>query len=853
MNLKEIHRVLKETFQKELTNGRNRHIVFWYDEEGEFLDDIDDIRLENVRIWKLTKNNLFATKYELEVLAPTSHFLIYANMVRPKPREDWLLDIYKVATEFATDKITVIMRELGITDDSLGHLFKQYKTFFNNKARLQAFSKFLIEHYTEETIDLTVLASICKSKGNTMDEIVKKLMKDEQLEGNPTWEDVRKYGNEEKFWFLVEKYYGYSLKERTIKSLIIFFMLTHLSQHNADLEFPETWKGYISERPANIIVFMDQWMNHREERHTYNKLADEISSFIHVNNYTKAWDIHDMMNLDTFRIFDKKILRYLVEQLTNNLNHFDSYLEITSKRRRLHWYSVYHYEYEAVRQAVQLLKLTFGKTCFIPEQSSYEMFQSYSKEYYLLDTAYRKFYVAYDQIEQKENMLALRERVENVYSYGYIAELSIKWMTSLEQANHKNWPITGIMQQKNFFQTWVQPYLANKEKVFVIVSDAMRYEVAYELMEFLNNERKASTEITAIQAALPSYTDIGMASLLPHQQMTFHDANVVVDGIRSSSTLNRNQLLRQTVSDALVVQYQDVIAMNQTALREMFVGKKVVYIYHNTIDARGDHAATEMEVFSASEEAIRDIRLLVNQLVQNVSASNILVTSDHGFIYQRDPITHSQKIPQEVNHALLAKRRFIVSEEFPKTDGTLTYSMDYLFKQDCPLFVTVPKGINRFAIQGVGANFVHGGAMLQEIVIPVITFKNDRSKSLDNAVKKVDVKLITQVRKITNMMMYLEFFQVERIENKKLPLHLNVYFEDDQGERISNKNVIIADHISTKLSERTFREKFVFKNLAYERHRTYYLVLEDEDKKNDAIYERYSFTIDITTSNDFNF
>ncbi|WP_145453461.1 hypothetical protein, partial [Staphylococcus epidermidis] len=69
-------------------------------------------------------------------------------------------------------------------------------------------------------------------------------------------------------------------------------------------------------------------------------------------------------------------------------------------------------------------------------------------------------------------------------------------------------------------------------------------------------------------------------------------------------------------------------------------------------------------------------------------------------------------------------------------EGTWSFAMDYILDQPGGRFAIIPKGIHRFAIQGAGANYVHGGAMLQEIVVPVITFKNDRSKSSRNTVKK---------------------------------------------------------------------------------------------------------------------
>src|SRR5699024_4243436 len=133
-------------------------------------------QFDHVRKWHLTKHNLFATKYELEKNDPKTHFLIYANFPKPLPHEDWLYDQFKLGYEFATDKTTVTMRELGVNDESLRETFVNYKKFFNNKARTQAFKKFNIEAYTEEAIDFTILAVLSKSRVNSMDEILKVLL-----------------------------------------------------------------------------------------------------------------------------------------------------------------------------------------------------------------------------------------------------------------------------------------------------------------------------------------------------------------------------------------------------------------------------------------------------------------------------------------------------------------------------------------------------------------------------------------------------------------------------------------------------------------------------------------------------
>ncbi|RWR14658.1 BREX-1 system phosphatase PglZ type A [Siminovitchia fortis] len=851
MNLREIHRVLNDIYQKELTNGRKRHIVFWYDEEGEFIEDVDEIKLENVRIWKVTDHNLFATKYELEKKDTKSHFLLYANMPKPVPREDWLYDLYKIGHEFATDKITVIMRELGINDDGLRETFKSYKEFFNSRARFQSFQKYQVEFYTEETIDLTVLAVLCKSPTNTLDDILRRLFSKYKDNDESARDRIRKYGDEEKFWWLVEKYYGYTLPDRSIRELLIFFMLTYLSEQNPDMEIPETWQKYVSRRPANIIVFMDQWMNHRLGRHVFNLLSDEISDVVRANHYADQLDIEDIIHLDAFSVYDEKIIRYLAEQLTSGINHFEQYFDIIAKRRKLHWYPEYRYEYGAVLHAAKLLNYMEKWDYFIPEQPAAQMFQAYTEQYYVIDTAYRKFYAAYDQAEEKERLHQLRDKIENIYVHHFMEELALKWSGSLERDHDMVWPIDGILQQKEFYRDWVHGYQTNDERVFVIISDALRYEAAKELADILNNQRKAAAEITSIQSVIPSYTALGMASLLPYEQMEYSGGSkFLLDGTDSAGITNRNAILQGNLPDSIAIQYNEVNNMSRSALRETFQGKKVIYIYHNVIDARGDHAATEGEVFHAVDEAIDDIRLLVNQLVNNLSASNILITSDHGFIYQRDSLQMSQKLLRKPEGAELLSRRFSIMKNKEVVEGTWTFAMDYILDHPGGRFAIIPKGIHRFAIQGAGANYVHGGAMLQEIVVPVITFKNDRSKSSRNTVKKVDVKLTTPTRKITNMMTFLEFFQMEKVEEKKLPLRLKLYFTDEEGNRVSNENRIIADSESSQAVERTYREKFVFKSEAYDKGKTYYLILEDEEEKAGNVYDRYPFTIDIAYTSD---
>jgi len=265
----------------------------------------------------------------------------------------------------------------------------------------------------------------------------------------------------------------------------------------------------------------------------------------------------------------------------------------------------------------------------------------------------------------------------------------------------------------------------------------------------------------------------------------------------------------------------------------------------------GDRSSTEREVFEAVERALDELILLVKNLVNHVSATNIIITADHGFIYRRSPLKESDKIGKHNIKAIEAGRRYLLSDSEEEPEGTLSVSMGYLFGAETNLKAVVPKGVIRYKVHGSGANYVHGGVSLQEMVIPLIKFKYIRKNEYKST--KVAVKLTNISRKVTNRITYLEFFQTEVVGDKKVSLKLKLYFVDEEGNRISNENIIIADSSSKNPQERTFREKFTLKDMAYDKTKKYYLILEDEEETVEKIYERIPFTIDLIINADFGF
>ena len=295
--------------------------------------------------------------------------------------------------------------------------------------------------------------------------------------------------------------------------------------------------------------------------------------------------------------------------------------------------------------------------------------------------------------------------------------------------------------------------------------------------------------------------------------------------------------------------YTEVMAMKRDAVRDAFAGKDLVYIYHDQIDARGDHPATENEVFTAAEEAIGEIMTLVQKLTVDRSIGSYLITADHGFLYKRDKLEESDKVSlKKLDEKLLNKRYILTRGEAPDIEGTLTYSMGYLDESLADCNVTVPRGADIFKTGGGGQNYVHGGLSLQEVVIPLLRVKTERGKKDVSAVKVV---LTSLSRKITNLISYLDFIQTENISDALTPARLSVYFEAENGERISGEEIIVADKKNVTAEKRQFHEKFTFKNRKYSKSDKYYLVMMDLDSGIEV--ERHEFMFDIAFANDFGF
>lgn len=267
-----------------------------------------------------------------------------------------------------------------------------------------------------------------------------------------------------------------------------------------------------------------------------------------------------------------------------------------------------------------------------------------------------------------------------------------------------------------------------------------------------------------------------------------------------------------------------------------FVTTMCVYIYHNLIDKTGDSRDSEERVFDAAEDTLQELIKVIKKLA-SANASNLLLTSDHGFIYQNRILEESDfsGAVVEGEQILYLNRRFVLGKGLKKVPELRTFQSSELGLTGS-VEVHIPKSINRLRIKGAGSRFVHGGASLQEVVIPVIRI-NKKRKSDISAVEVDILRGGTSV--ITSGQLALVFYQTEPSTDKVQPRTLRAGIYTQDGGLISDSHDLVFDFVSDNPRERELQVRFVLTRKADEANGQEVILRLDEKLAGTSHYKEY--------------
>lgn len=847
---------LNEMFAAPLRDFYQRRIIFWHDEDREFEDMLDELVIPDVTIIKLTGTNNFAVKKLLLHDDRTGNYLIYDPFSYAQPQDNWLRDIERFSEEYRADYYSLLMSDLNIEKKPvMRKTVRLYADFFKNKQRVEKFKKIGRVYETPLQLHIDVMAVLAGIPGGSAQDVMIAVLSNGLAEkNNNVLNAIRQFGNIEAFWQLVRKYTGFiHSDEMPLAFLASHILVTALSQTMN----PSVLKGlerFISEsNKAYCYSIVHEWRN-REDNSELFRLCRVVEEELKLPARFEKQEIETLLTGDIFPSIHETILKRFYSEVSEQIVKTDLMLRTADNRRTAGWSERYIHYYDCLYYIAKMQEFYQANAGGFHIVEPKNIWKFYTDKAYEMDSFYRHFHFAFGSSLKDSNPLLedglkhAADYVEGLYQNWFLKELSDCWTNAVADDLTQLGYVSEIDRQREFFQKYVKP----GSRTFIIISDALRYEVAVELCDTIMRTTRGSAKVETVQSVFPSITKFGMAALLPGQELSANEKmEVFVDGMQTDSTAGREKILCAANPDSIAVQYSDVLGMKRMERRELVSGKSVVYIYHNTIDAIGDKPVTEQKVFEACDDTIQELSNLLHIVVNDMQGTDVLLTSDHGFLYTYRHLAESDKLSKATFSGKFYEvgRRYALAAPDAETDYLLPVRMDQEI-EGVPVKGFTPRDATRIKVAGGGENYVHGGISLQEMAVPVIVYKNLRASSRKYVeISNAELKLLSESRKVSNLLFSLDFFQRQPIGEKVQPCTYSVYMTDDEGKVVSDKQSVIADRISMNASERVFRVRLSLKAGAYDKSKIYRLVITNGID----IPQEVEFHIDIAFADDFGF
>ena len=791
----QVERLLAARFAQPGERGR---IVLWRDATHEYADDVESMvgersanpALRDVRLLTLA-NDPFTVRYRMfgEEGSRARKFLVYMPQPEPALADDWLLDLeLAYGPVFSADKLTMIATEIlpdapaDVKATWLG-VMRRFPDFFKNAQRVDRLAAQLTGRDTEQDFMAKMVAVLLglKDGNHRLQDIWARLLTQYAAGKNDGIAQIERFGLGDFHWSGTRQIYRFELDggagpgaTPTVKDFVLW--LYRLAWNDFMPEGSRS-PGELNERDdaatyANIKRDWGMWHSDITMRGTLRTLSEGVSQTLGMNRIVQGMAVHDLAQRDLFKDVDEALIGKLLHELEGGSISDGAVRDIVAERRRGEklWPGDERlrqgYDYVIAASALQATLRQCTKLLDTMESPSQGL-QLYASELYKADQAYRQYVMARKRAESFDTS-GLDRLMQGAYAT-YQSALGAAWQQQVDGL--ASWHFDGVDAQMSFFDREVAPRLESGKKLVVIISDALRYEVAQELAQRMDEENRYTTSLGMQYSVLPSYTQLGMAALLPHKQLAF-DVNyyyVLVDGKSATGTENRDRILG--VVNGKAVQAQDVLSMTGDEAKELFKSCDVLYVYHNTIDATGDEPASEGSTFEACGNAVRELIALVKKLASG-NATNFIVTADHGFLYQDVPVPETQWLSEKPQGDALyqTKNRFCIGKNLVPGRALTTFVTQQLGLANPAsdgITVQVPNAHKQLRSGGPLKRYVHGGAALPEIVVPVLHINKGRSAAGD--ARDVAFDILQRTDRLSSRQLTVEFYQKEPVGGKVRP------------------------------------------------------------------------------------
>ena len=769
-----------------------KRVVLWYDPKGDWASEFEAFHPDATKKLKV-EGNEFSIKVQISRAPLDQRFLLYIPSEKPTEAENWLLDLLLAGHEFKADRASLDIQDSGLTLEFKG-LAEEHSTFFRLQGRKARLKELLRPNDDEAAVRLKMLAVLAKQPPD-----IDKLLQHAFLQldpANPDGDDPVEalYGSQQlgsHFWKAVGDKFGYASPEPNLRdfAVALFNSVSSIGQAG-DLQ-------------PHARVFLSIWKDSVSARGAFAAWSDHLALALRVEEQLNdVPDSYDPDDDDSYELIERFVLSRLLQRFQANGPDADL-LEVIRSRSLSCWFEKHQHGYRALEQAIRFRSLLAKADLQVP--SFEEGLQRYCTSWWRLDQAYRRCIFHARTYQQPGLLKPLRDWLEAQYVNNLLLPLTNRW--SDQVAGLASWGSSTLPRQREFHMRYVHAPLSSKglKRLFVVISDALRYEAARDFADRLNAQagKGWQAEVDAMLGVLPSYTQLGMAALLPGAQLGLNpaDGTAQVDGQSATGTDNRDKILKAYANGrAKAILAEDFLGLATSKEgAELTKDHDLIVIYHNRIDRICDKRESEADTCQAVEQSFEDLELILRKIA-SLKGSQVVITADHGFLFQQEPVDANDRSTFPAAQELSFKnRRFALGSGIKASAGHKVFSASELGLSGSWQAV-FPLGLDRFPRSGSGSRFVHGGTSLQEVIVPVIKLKRERKDES----RVVEAELLRVPAKVTTGKLSFGLFQLEPVQpRKRLPLQLRLgLYSKADGNLLCPHRTVLLDSAAPEARER---------------------------------------------------
>lgn len=754
-------------------------VVFWEDDVAEFADTIGELVMDDAEI-AIVDHNEFETKRRLLVDEPDTRFLVYRAGGAGDVAYDFLLDIKLASELFSCSQAAVWAQDCGL-GPAASDAVAAHSAFFEAAGRRASLAGYVqdadwLENQGDaKALEHALVAVCCEVKPGLLIDVLRgigrKVVSEYAKETDALIRLLGRCELEDALWRALKEGFGYASESPSVED----FCLELMANACCDVTGEEPSLN------GEAVLLVDALSRDSRDALVYQGFVK------HAKGYVLSKRNLDEVETDmlTGNAYLPEVERVIIGRL---LAEAEAGADVRENVRRVVARRTGFASFERMRGAYDTLLaasevLTRWRVFDEEQMGIYgvrSVFDAYVGKWSLIDRWYRAFYAA-----DGDGASAVRERLAETVEarYGqYLIALALRWQEGVLKEG--KWVPGGIPAQRHF-HVLDAGGSANARRTAVVISDALRYECGAELAERLGGRYEVQTQ--AVLSTVPSYTQLGMAALLPNTKLSIETKTLhaFCDGQDATGTANRAKILAAAEAGGAAVRAKDILAEHSLGIASK---AQMAYVYHDVIDHVGDDGNTERDVFTAVGTAFEQIETLVAMLVRD-GFSRVYVTADHGFLYQDgDPADFAYAdVDMDLilaSDASKSSRRFVAVPYMPHYDDLMEFTAEQLGLEG-DYRIGVPKGIRRLRLKGSGARFVHGGLTLQETVVPVLRIERRRGKGAGGT-RPVGIEVLTGGKTtVVGADLSFQLLQSDTVSVARCASHVRVAAYDDAGKAVS--------------------------------------------------------------------